>query len=117
MTRTFGILAAGALMFASTGAFAAAGLATWDDNNDGVISNEEFMEEYDKDDKDFSEMDTNADGQVSRDEYRNYVFVVLDEDKDGQLNEAEYKIYESSHRGVGTRGQLPKPGDVSGRGK
>ena len=116
MTRTLGIIAAGALVFASTGALAS-GLATWDDNNDGVISNEEFMEEYNENDTQFSEMDSNNDGQVSKDEYHTYVFGIHDTDKDGQLNETEYKIYESSHWGVGTSGQLPKPGDVTGRGK
>ncbi len=114
MTRILSTVAGvTALIFASAGASAAT--ADWDDNNDGIISNEEFMEEYDEDFRDFSQWDTDKDRMISPEEFRAGVFSIYDVDESGDLSETEYKIFQEEHWGVGTRGQIPKPGDVEGR--
>ncbi len=112
MKRTISAIAV-ALAFSASSAIAAsdASDASWDTNNDGVISNEEFMAHYDKDGSEFSQWDTDDDGQISKDEYVIGVFSIYDTDESGDMNETEYKIYQDSHENVATRGQLPHPGD------
>lgn len=73
----------------------------WDANRDGYIDESEwnagrnaYMRDLDEGQIDaYNEWDTDADGRLSEEEFRDRAFDVYDTDQDGSLSEAEYNVW------------------------
>ena len=82
-------LAVTLLGFAGTASAEDDGFAEWDENEDGVLQEDEFNAGVD-DESDYTEWDEDGDGMLNEDEYNAGVFDTMDNDDDGLIDDDEY---------------------------
>lgn len=87
LTKLLGAAALAAALGA-TPALARESISEWDEDGDGVLTEEEFEQGWGETEV-FGDWDTDGDGILTEGEYRAGVFNTYDADGDGELDEEE----------------------------